>query len=77
MAERHVLWTELDRQLNELAHNVGMERQHKRLIKQLLVNTAHAFYHDGYDEGYKDAVDDDRNTQRNTLEFQKMKENAE
>ena len=68
---------ELDRQLNELAHNIGMERQHKKLIRQLLVNTAQAFYHDGYDEGYKDAVDDDRNTQRNTLEFQKMKENAE
>jgi len=73
----NVLLKELDRQLNELAHNIGMERQHKKLIKQLLVNTSQASYHDGYDEGYKDAVDDDRNTQRNTLEFQKMKENAE
>ena len=54
MAERHILWTELDRQLNELAHNIGMERQHKKLIRQLLVNTAQAFYHDGYDDGMKD-----------------------
>ena len=54
MAERHVLWTELDRQLNELAHNIGMERQHKKLIKQLLVNTAQAFYHDRYVAGVKE-----------------------
>jgi|TARA_B100001013_G_scaffold325283_1_gene237226 hypothetical protein len=54
MAERHVLWTELDRQLNELAHNIGMERQHKKLIRQLLVNTAQAFYHDGYEDGFED-----------------------
>jgi len=57
MAERHVSWTELDRQLNELAHNIGMERQHKKLIRQLLVNTAQAFYHDGYDDGIKDNED--------------------
>ena len=62
MAERHVLWTELDRQLNELAHNIGMERQHKKLIKQLLVNTAHSFYHDGYDDGGRDAVFLDQTT---------------
>ncbi len=62
MAERHVLWTELDRQLNELAHNIGMERQHKKLIRQLLVNTAQAFYHDGYDDGGRDAVFLDQST---------------
>ena len=60
MAERwvgsseNVLWTELDRQLNELALNIGMERQHKKLIRQLLVNTAQAFYHDGYEDGVKE-----------------------
>ena len=50
----NVLWIELDRQLNELAHNIGMERQHKKLIKELLVNTAQAFYHDGYEAGVKE-----------------------
>ena len=54
MAQRHVLWTELDRQLNELAHHIGMERQHKKMIKQLLVNTAQAVYHDGYEDGVKE-----------------------
>ena len=49
--------SELDSKLNELAHTIGMERQHKKLIRQLLVNTAQAFYHDGYDDGIKDNED--------------------
>ena len=54
MAERHVLWTELDRQLNELAHNIGMERQHKKLIRELIVHLTQDWYHMGYEEGFED-----------------------
>ena len=76
MAERHILWTELDRQLNELAHKIGMERQHKKLIKQLLVNTAQAFYHDGYDDGMKDnRIGPDYNDGHDF--WRKKKENSE
>ena len=63
---------ELDRKLNELAHRIGMERQHKKLVKELLVELTQGCYHEGYHEGYGDAVADDRNTR-----FAKMKENAE
>ena len=75
MAERHVLWTELDRQLNELAHNIGMERQHKKLIKQLLVNTAQAFYHDGYVDGFEDNREMDAD--QYNKEYGLMKEKSE
>ena len=54
MAERHVLWTELDRQLNELAHNIGMERQHKKLVKELLVELTQNWYHMGYEDALED-----------------------
>ena len=50
----NVLWTELDRQLNELAHNIGMERQHKKLIRQLLVDMTQNWYHMGYEDGFED-----------------------
>ena len=49
---------ELDRKLNELAHNIGMERQHKKLVKELLVELTQEWYHDGYNEGYDDATED-------------------
>ena len=45
---------ELDRQLNELAHNIGMERQHKKLIRQLLLEMTQDWYHMGYEEGFED-----------------------
>ena len=46
---------ELDRKLNELAHNIGMERQHKKLVKELLVELTQKCYHEGYNEGYEDS----------------------
>ena len=49
---------ELDRKLNELAHNIGMERQHKKLVKELLVELTQKCYHEGYNEGYEDATED-------------------
>ena len=64
--------SELDSKLNELAFRLGMSRQHKKLIKELLVELTQGCYHEGYHEGYGDAVADDRNTR-----FAKMKENAE
>ncbi len=64
--------SELDSKLNELAHRIGMERQHKKLIKELLVELTQDWYHQGYHEGYKDALADDRNAR-----FADMKENAE
>ena len=63
---------ELDRKLNELAHRIGMERQHKKLIRELIVHLTQDWYHQGYHEGYKDALADDRNAR-----FADMKENAE
>ena len=48
---------ELDRKLNELAHTIGMERQHKKLIKELLVELTQEWYHDGYAEGWEDHRD--------------------
>ena len=48
---------ELDRKLNELAHTIGMERQHKKLIKELLVELTQEWYHEGYHEGYKDSAE--------------------
>ena len=49
---------ELDRKLNELAHNIGMERQHKKLVKELLVELTQEWYHEGYNEGYEDGTED-------------------
>ena len=49
---------ELDRKLNELAHTIGMERQHKKLVKELIVELTQEWYHDGYNEGYDDATED-------------------
>ena len=45
---------ELDRKLNELAHNIGMERQHKKLIRELIVHLTQDWYHMGYEEGFED-----------------------
>ena len=45
---------ELDRKLNELSHNIGMERQHKKLIRQLLVDMTQNWYHMGYEDGFED-----------------------
>ena len=50
--------SELDSKLNELAHRIGMERQHKKLVKELLVELTQEWYHDGYNEGYDDATED-------------------
>ena len=61
---------ELDRKLNELAHNIGMERQHKKLVKELLVELTQEWYHDGYNEGYDDATEDHSR-------WMNIKENAE
>ena len=61
---------ELDRKLNELAHNIGMERQHKKLVKELLVELTQEWYHDGYNEGYDDATEDHKR-------WMNIKENAE
>ena len=49
---------ELDRKLNELAHRIGMERQHKKLVKELLVELTQKCYHEGYNEGYEDGTED-------------------
>ena len=61
---------ELDRKLNELSHNIGMERQHKKLVKELLVELTQEWYHDGYNEGYDDATEDHKR-------WMNIKENAE
>ena len=45
---------ELDRKLNELAHNIGMERQHKKLVKELLVELTQNWYHMGYEDALED-----------------------
>ena len=44
----------LTRRINELAHRIGMERQHKKLVKELLVELTQKCYHEGYHEGYED-----------------------
>ena len=62
--------SELDSKLNELAHRIGMERQHKKLVKELLVELTKGCYHEGYNEGYDDALED--NTR-----WTKIKEKAE
>ena len=46
---------ELDRKINTLAFNLGMSRQHKKLVKQLIVEFTQDWYHKGYHEGYDDA----------------------
>ena len=61
---------ELDRKLNELAHRIGMERQHKKLVKELIVELTQEWYHDGYNEGYDDATEDHSR-------WMNIKENAE
>ena len=45
---------ELTRKINELAHNVGMSRQHKKLVKDLLFHATQEWYHMGYEEGFED-----------------------
>ena len=45
---------ELDRKLNELAHTIGMERQHKKLVRELLVELTQKCYYDGYKDGVKE-----------------------
>ena len=63
---------ELDRKLNELAHNIGMERQHKKLVRELLVELMQKCYHEGYHEGYEEwigqklFVDDNREMKENS-----------
>ena len=44
----------IDHKLNELAHNIGMERQHKKLTRQLLIHLTQEWYHMGYEEGFED-----------------------
>ena len=62
--------SELDSKLNELAFRIGMSRQHKKLIQELLVELTQKCYHEGYHEGYDDALED--NTR-----WTKIKEKAE
>ena len=62
--------SELDSKLNELAFRLGMSRQHKKLIKELLVELTQGCYHEGYNEGYDDATEDHRR-------WINIKENAE
>ena len=62
--------SELDSKLNELAFRLGMERQHKKLVKELLVELTQEWYHDGYNEGYDDATEDHKR-------WMNIKENAE
>ena len=62
--------SELDSKLNELAFRLGMSRQHKKLVKELLVELTQGCYHEGYNEGYDDALED--NTR-----WTKIKEKAE
>ena len=45
---------ELDRKLNELAFRLGMSRQHKKLVKELIVHLTQDWYHMGYEEGFED-----------------------
>ena len=63
---------ELTRKINELAHNVGMSRQHKKLVSELIVHLTQDWYHMGYEEGFEDhkaIMLDDR--------YAKVKEKAE
>ena len=46
--------SELDRKFNELAHTIGMERQHSKLMKELLVELTRKWYDDGYKDGFED-----------------------
>ena len=66
---------ELDRKLNELAHNIGMERQHKKLVKELLVELTQKCYHEGYHEGYEDNREMDAD--QYNKEYGLMKEKSE
>ena len=52
--------SELDSKLNELAFRLGMSRQHKKLIKELLVELTQGCYHEGYNQGYDDALEDNK-----------------
>jgi hypothetical protein len=65
--------SELDSKLNELAHTIGMERQHKKLIRELLVELTQGCYHEGYHEGYEDALEDNKIRPR----WAGIKENSE
>ncbi len=62
---------ELDRKLNELAFRLGMSRQHKKLIKELLVELTQKCYHEGYDDGWEDHRD------IMIEEWSELKENSE
>ena len=46
--------SELDSKLNELAFTLGMSRQHKKLVKDLLFHATQEWYHMGYEEGFED-----------------------
>jgi len=46
--------SKLDRQINELAFTLGMSRQHKKLVKELIVHLTQDWYHMGYEEGFED-----------------------
>ena len=63
--------SELDSKLNELAFRIGMERQHKKLIRELLVELTQEWYHDGYEEGWEDHRD------IMIEEWSELKENSE
>jgi len=45
----------LTRRINELAHNVGMSRQHKKLVKDLLFHATQEWYHMGYEDATEDS----------------------
>ena len=62
---------ELDSKLNELAFRLGMSRQHKKLIKELLVELTQKCYHEGYDDGWEDHRD------IMIEEWSELKENSE
>ena len=46
--------SKLDRQINELAFTLGMSRQHKKLVKELIVHLTQDWYHMCYEEGFED-----------------------
>jgi len=63
---------ELNRKINELAHNVGMSRQHKKLVKGLILHLTQEWYHMGYEEGWEDHTEIMLNDR-----YAKVKENSE
>ena len=63
--------SKLDRQINELAFTLGMSRQHKKLVKELIVHLTQDWYHMGYEEGWEDHRD------IMIEEWSELKENSE